>query len=229
MQRLYNKQCNGPTIKIWWQYNVPPTTKDKCSIAIKKDNPPVKKQINKHMITLETPRLLLRKLTIKEYDDLFENYTQQDAMTFLGMTSEEEFLEHKKKYEGGMSTYRTSFVFFQLIEKDSARIIGDCCFHTWYVPHFRAEIGYGLKEDKDKNKGYMKEALFPVVAYGFEDMGLNRIEAFISPNNIPSQKLVTGLGFKEEGRLREHYCKNGVIEDSLIFGLLRKEFNHNNR
>jgi ribosomal-protein-alanine N-acetyltransferase len=176
------------------------------------------------MKTIETPRLLLRKLTIKEYTDLFENYTKQDAMAFFGFNTEEQFQEEKRKYDGGLFTFRTSFVVFQLIEKATSKVIGDCGFHTWYLPHSRAEIGYGLREDKDKNKGYMKEAILAVVDYGFEVMKLNRIEAFISPNNVPSQKLVTGLGFKQEGLLRGHYCKNGVIEDSMIFGLLRKEF-----
>lgn len=176
------------------------------------------------MKTIETPRLLLQRLTIKEYKDLFENYEQRDAMTFFGFTTEEQFLEEKRKYEEGMFTYRTSFVFFQLIEKSTSKVIGDCCFHTWYVPHSRAEIGYGLREEKDRNKGYMKEAILAVVDYGFDVMKLNRIEAFISPNNIASQKLVTGLGFKQEGLLREHYCKNGVIEDSMVFGLLKKDF-----
>lgn len=176
------------------------------------------------MKIIETPRLLLRRLTIKEYKDLFEHYSREDTMTFLGLKSEEEYAEAKRKYEGGMFTYRTSFVFFQLIEKSSSRVIGDCCFHTWYVPHARAEIGYSIKEDKDKNKGYMKEAILAVVDYGFEVMKLNRIEAFISPVNIPSQKLVIGLGFKQEGLLREHYCKDGKLDDSMIFGLLKSEY-----
>ena len=56
-------------------------------------------------------------------------------------------------------------------------------------------------------------------------MGLNRIEAFVSPANEPSLRLLRGFGFAEEGRLRGHYCKNGMIEDSLCFGLLRNEWN----
>lgn len=176
------------------------------------------------MEILETPRLLLKKVTIEEYKNVFENFSREEAMTFFGFNNEERFLEQKKKYEGGMMTYRTSFVYFFLEEKSSGRTIGDCGFHTWYIPHSRAEIGYGLREEQDKNKGYMKEAIRAVVDYGFRRMNLNRIEACISPRNTPSLRLVAGLGFKQEGHLREHYCNNGIIEDSLIFGLLRKEF-----
>lgn len=173
---------------------------------------------------IETARLLLRKATIAEYKDLFEHYTQEEAKAFFGFEAEEKLMEEKKKYENGMMTYRTSFVYFFLVEKSSGSVIGDCCFHTWYFPHARAEIGYGLRNEADKNKGYMKEAIQAVVTYGFEVMKLNRIEAFISPDNIPSQKLVVRLGFQHEGLLRQHYCKDGHMLHSNVFGLLREDF-----
>lgn len=176
------------------------------------------------METIETARLLLRKATPDDYREQYENRTQEEAMAYFGFETGAQYLENKAKYEGGLTTFRTSFVGFYLVEKNSGRVIGDCFFHTWYLLHFRAEIGYGLRREEDKNKGYMKEALLPVIRYGFDAMALNRIEAFISPLNTPSQKLVTGLGFKPEGRLRQHYRKDGVIEDSLVFGLLREEF-----
>ena len=176
------------------------------------------------MKMIETPRLLLRVITVEEYKNIFAHYDQADAMAFFGFTTEERFLEEKKKYDGGVTTYRTSLMYFHLIEKQSSRVIGDCAFHNWYPQHSRSEIGYGMKDDAFKNQGYMKEALLPIIDYGFNEMKLNRIEAFISPRNIPSQKLVQHYGFREEGRLRDHYCNQGVIDDSLVFGLLRNEF-----
>lgn len=173
---------------------------------------------------LETERLWLRLSTPETYKEVFEHYTEEDAKRYLGIDTDEALTEQKTKYEGGLTTFRTSFAYFHLIEKSSSRIIGDCSLHTWYLLHSRAEIGYGLKKEEDKNKGFMKEAILPVIRYGFETMDLNRIEAFISPGNIPSRKLVKSMGFREEGRLREHYRKDGIIEDSLVYGLLRKEF-----
>jgi ribosomal-protein-alanine N-acetyltransferase len=70
----------------------------------------------------------------------------------------------------------------------------------------------------------MKEAVAPVIRYGFEQMQLNRIEAFIGSANEASQRLVKALGFREEGLLRKHYIKDGIAEDSLVFGLLRSEY-----
>ena len=175
--------------------------------------------------TLETTRLLLRKVTPEVYEQVFTDYSLEDAMAFFGCTHKVELLQEKQKYEAGLSTYRISLLVFHMVEKSSGKTIGKCGYHTWHKEHSRAEIGYGLFADDYKNKGFMKEAFLPVLHYGFNDMQLNRVEAFISPDNAPSLKLVQAHGFQEEGRLREHYCKNGHIEDSVVFSLLKKEFN----
>ncbi len=85
-------------------------------------------------------------------------------------------------------------------------------------------MGYSIYDEAHKNKGYMGEALKAVIRYGFEHMGLNRIEALVGPNNGPSLTLIHRMGFLKEGVLREHYVKNGVAEDSVAFALLRKDF-----
>jgi ribosomal-protein-alanine N-acetyltransferase len=176
------------------------------------------------MKIIETPRLLLRRTNIEEYHNLFENYSREEIMAYFGFTTEEQFLEEKKKYDGGITNYRTSMVYFHMIEKQSNKIIGVCAFHNWFAQHARAEIGYVIRDEENKNKGYMKEAMLAVLDYGFNEMKLHRIEAFIGTKNIASQKLVQHYGFTQEGHLRGHYCKDGVIEDSLVFGLLKSDF-----
>ena len=70
----------------------------------------------------------------------------------------------------------------------------------------------------------MKEGIKRILDYGFNEMGLNRVEAMIGSYNEPSLKLVRSLGFVKEGLLREHYCKNGELQDSIVFSLLKKEY-----
>ena len=67
----------------------------------------------------------------------------------------------------------------------------------------------------------MKEAMPEVINYGFEKMGLHRIEAMVGKDNEPSLKLLHAHGFVQEGLLREHYLIDGRYEDSLVFSLLR--------
>lgn len=51
----------------------------------------------------------------------------------------------------------------------------------------------------------MTEVIQEVVRYGFVKMDFNRIEAFISPNNAPSLKLIQKMNFVKEGHFRQHY------------------------
>jgi ribosomal-protein-alanine N-acetyltransferase len=111
-----------------------------------------------------------------------------------------------------------------MIDKATSKPVGKCGFHSWYPDHRRAEIGYGFTDENYKGKGLMTEALKEMIKYGFEKMELNRVEAFVGPNNPASLKLIRSLGFTEEGQLREHYYKHPRLEDSICFSLLKKEY-----
>jgi [ribosomal protein S5]-alanine N-acetyltransferase len=172
---------------------------------------------------ITTDRLMLRKITPEVYKYIFENYTAEEVAHFLGVDLSE-YTAEKEKSEKGYSTFNRSLLYFQLVDKVSENIIGWCGYHTWYLNHNRAEIGYGLFNDDFKGKGIMTEAIKPIIDYGFNKMNLHRIEAFIGPKNEPSLKLVKKLNFTQEGHLREHFCKDGVMEDSIVFSLLKKEY-----
>jgi [ribosomal protein S5]-alanine N-acetyltransferase len=173
---------------------------------------------------LETNRLKLRKLTPAVLDFVFTNYTNEELKSFLGLSSDLELKKEREKHQKGLTTYNKSFLYFQLIDKSTDTVIGSCGFHTWYLDHARAEIGYGLYQEQYKSKGLMTEALIPIIDYGFNTMHLNRIEALIGPENTPSLQLIKRLHFTREGYLRQHYIDNGKIVNSILFSLLRSEY-----
>jgi len=175
-------------------------------------------------IVLETDRLYLKELTPELYDYIFENRSDEEIMTYLGSPTVADFELEKKKYIKGLTSFYLSFKAFMMVEKETNKIIGRIGYHTWKAAHERAEIGYGLYYDEAKQKGYMKEAMKAILIHGFEHMMLNRVEAFASPLNIPSIKLIDHYGFTKEGLLRQHYGKNGVAEDSAVYGLLKSEY-----
>ncbi len=174
---------------------------------------------------LETPRLILREINPDIADEIFTKLTDEEIIAFMGLKDNDGLKTERYKWENGMTTYRMTYKRFILTEKATGNAFGSCSLHNWYPEHRRAELGYDIKYDEMKNKGYMKEAVASVLAFGFDKMELNRIEAYIGPANEPSLRLVKGFGFTEEGRLRAHYTSGGKTEDSLCFGLLKNEFN----
>jgi len=174
-------------------------------------------------VVLETPRLLLKELNPAITDHIYTSWTDAQLSDYLGIT-EAELAAERENYRKGLTTFRLSFKHFLLVHKATDIVIGKAGFHSWHLPHARAEIGYSLFIENVKQQGYMTEALAAILAYGFDELKLNRIEAFASPRNEPSMRLLQRFGFTREGLLREHYFKNGRMEDSACFGLLRSEY-----
>jgi ribosomal-protein-alanine N-acetyltransferase len=183
-----------------------------------------KKAAAPQSIVLETERLYLSEYTPEISDYLFTHCSDQEISAYLGLKGAAELADEKDKFSKGLTTYFHSFKNFRILEKATGTMMGRCGFHTWIVSHRRAEVGYALLDDAFKQKGYMTEALGPVLAFGFEQMGLRRIEALAADYNTPSIKLLNRFGFKQEGIVREHYVVNGVNEDSVLMSIIRPEY-----
>jgi ribosomal-protein-alanine N-acetyltransferase len=173
---------------------------------------------------LETKRLILKKVTPETFVYLFENYPDREIKQLLGLKSDEELIKEKEKSRGGYTTYDRTIVAFLLVSKESNETIGRCGYHNWYKEHRKAEIGYALNAEEHKQKGFMGEAMEAIIKYGFRIMDLNRIEASTSPENSASQNLLKKFGFQQEGYLRQHYIRREEIQDSLIFSLLKEDY-----
>ena len=172
----------------------------------------------------ETERLILKKLTPEVFTNLFENYSDTEIKKELGLANDNELIIEREKSLGGYKTYDRTILSFLLILKESNEVIGRCGYHNWYHNHRKAEIGYALNNEEHKRKGYMTEAVRLVLDYGFNSMKLNRIEACIGPQNIASKSLIKKYGFSKEGYLRQHYIRDEEIQDSLIYSLLKEEY-----
>ena len=173
---------------------------------------------------LQTDRLLLRKITPNVHRYVHTHFSDADIRSFFALTTDKAYEREMKMFNGGLTTFNKSFLWFHLLDKTTNTHIGWCGYHTWYTDHARAEIGYGLYDDNYKNKGLMTEALRAVLQYGFGEMKLNRVEALLADYNIPSVKLVEKFGFKREGVMRGHYFVDGTAEDSVVYGLLESEY-----
>lgn len=123
-----------------------------------------------------------------------------------------------KRFEDTKVDYRI----FDLLEKETNQVIGSCGFHNWIVDHDRAEIGYEL-HPAYRGQGYMREAMTQILPFAFSEMNLNRIEAFIAPENSKSIQLVEHFNFVKEGVVRGHYKVGAVYEDSILFSLLKTD------
>ena len=168
-----------------------------------------------------TERLMLRIYTSEVVVQLLRNENDETIKNTFCITSDNDLERYKARLT--VSNNYCNFRLFILYDKHTSSFLGSCNYHSWIPFHRRAEIGYIINEPH-RNKGYAKEAMRAVLTHGFKEMQLNRVEAFISPVNIPSLRVAAHFGFTKEGLMRENYCVNGLMEDSVCFSLLRKEY-----
>ena len=183
-----------------------------------------KKSLQIKQPVIETDRLLLKELNPEILHELYTTYADEDIISFLGLHDNEELKTERSNWQLGLATYRTSYKSFLIEVKEIGKIIGKAGFHNWHPLHRRAELGYALYDETAKRKGYTTEAVKAIIEYGFSSMDLNRIEAYVGPANVASLQIINGAGFTKEGILRSHFYKDGVIDDSICFSILRSEF-----
>ena len=173
---------------------------------------------------ITTPHLCLHQMKIADAEAVFAFKSDPKVTLCYGQEPHRTIEETKIWLKKRVNDYEArGSVFWVLTLKDNDVAIGECCFWN-FDPGFRsAEIGYEL-HSQYWHKGYMTEAVAEVIAYGFREMDLHRIEACPYDNNNHSHDLLRKLGFKEEGRLRERHFFRGKFEDQLYFGLLRDEW-----
>ena len=174
--------------------------------------------------TLETERLVLRRILSEDAKELFSLYSSpevvkfidQDAMTDLDQ-ADELIAKFDELYASGTGLRWGVF----LLEDN--RLIGTCGYKEWDPDRFHAEISYDLAPGS-WGSGYMREALVAVLDYGFHQMNLRRVEGLVDPADARSHNLLTGLGFRMEGVLREHDFIKGQFQDDMVFALLHHDW-----
>jgi ribosomal-protein-alanine N-acetyltransferase len=69
-------------------------------------------------------------------------------------------------------------------------------------------------------QGYTRAAARLAVRFAFEDLGLHRVEASCQPDNEPSRRLLTSIGFTQEGMARAYLKIDGAWRDHLLFAMV---------
>jgi ribosomal-protein-serine acetyltransferase len=80
-------------------------------------------------------------------------------------------------------------------------------------------IGYWVRESL-QNKGIASNAVELIKTFGFETLGLSRLEIIILEDNIISQKLAEKSGAKLECMARNRLTFNDMPRDALVYSLI---------
>ena len=82
-----------------------------------------------------------------------------------------------------------------------------------------AELGYWLVP-RARGRGIGSRAVGLLGRWAVSEAGLARIEAYVIPDNIASQRVLEKSGFRREGLLRSHLSYDGNRFDAFVYALL---------
>ncbi|NDL68291.1 GNAT family N-acetyltransferase [Anaerotalea alkaliphila] len=109
----------------------------------------------------------------------------------------------------------------------SKQKIGTIGFYNLDRQNHTAGISYDLSR-MYWHQGIMSEVLGIVIAYGLEDLGLNRIEALVHLENLPAYYALRKKGFVAEGIIREAYYSHGKYHDHYLMSILQGQAKRRN-
>ena len=169
---------------------------------------------------LETARLVCRETRNEDAAALFEIHSNPEVMRYWSTPPMQHLgeAEARVKLVRGHAAAGTGFE-----QREDTRVIGTLSLFRFDQQNDRAEIGYVLGR-AFWGKGFMHEALTALIEFAFGAMELRRLEADTDPRNGASIRALERLGFAREGLLRERWVVAGVVSDSLLFGLLRRDW-----
>lgn len=173
---------------------------------------------------LATPRLHLRPLTLADAPALYATFADPETMRYWS-TAPWASIEQAQELIARDATALPAGEYLRLglERRDNGELIGVCNLFQWVRPCRRAELGYGMHR-AHWGQGLMHEALSELLRYGFDALDLHRVEADVDPRNRASVRSLERLGFIKEGHLRERWIVEGEVSDTILYGLLRREW-----
>jgi ribosomal-protein-alanine N-acetyltransferase len=84
-------------------------------------------------------------------------------------------------------------------------------------------IGYWIDE-KHAGNGYVPEGVALIIRYGFDTLGLHRMEAAIVPRNASSRRVAEKLGLHDEGTARRFLQIRGQWEDHVRYAITAEDW-----
>lgn len=116
-------------------------------------------------------------------------------------------------------------VLFAIVSNTEKGHIGNIKIGPVHEHYKHADISYFIGDKRFWNKGIATEAIKLVCEYGFEELGLHRIEAGVYAVAVGSWKALEKNGFQREGVFREQVILGGGgYMDIYRYGLLRSDW-----
>lgn len=179
---------------------------------------------------LETERLILRKGSVNDAEEIFNNYCTDPLVTKYVTWDVHKSIDDSIKYlKHFEESYSKEHSYNWLIEdKGINQVVGAIAAIHVDVKNGTIEIGYCLGS-KWWNKGYMTEVLKEVIQFLFEEVGVETIYAEHWADNPSSGKVMLKSGMKYEGSLRNRLIDKNTNKPTNLesYSIIKEDYFNN--
>jgi RimJ/RimL family protein N-acetyltransferase len=112
---------------------------------------------------------------------------------------------------------------FVIENKTDGRNLGNVALRGATPEDRTADLGVVLFDKARWSKGFGSDAVRTACRFGFEEMGLERIELWVFADNERARRAYQKVGFVHEGTGRSRVYRHGARMDELLMGLLQGE------
>lgn len=173
--------------------------------------------------TLETDRLVLRRIRESDCEAMFHNWAEKEECSrYFPWNPVRDINTYQRKVLFWIAQYEDPSYFQWVIEnKNSGELIGIINLHDVDEVRNIAETSYILSPSC-WGQGIMTEALQCVLQFAFEEAALERVRADVFEGNAASERVLQKCGMVREGILKGKYLKNGKSIDAVLYEVSRK-------
>ncbi len=172
--------------------------------------------------TLTGDRTVLRPFTGADADVMWEIIEDPEVERFTFSPNNELTLERVRSWYGSLSG-RPDRLDLAVTDRATGELVGEVVLYEW-DPHARSCTFRTLIGPRGRDRGIGTEATRLIVGYGFEQLGLHRIELGAYGHNHRALRVYEKVGFVREGIRREAQTRDGEWLDEVLMAVLDHEW-----
>lgn len=175
---------------------------------------------------LESETLILRKIEHDDIDDFFELCSDEELFKYKpgkAKTNKETVDNMIDHYERDFIKRKTIFLGIYL-KNENSKLIGLGEIFDFDHKTNVGTFGYTINRQY-WGRGFATKYTKMVLEFFINEVEINRVQAFVMPENVSSQKVLEKCGFVKEGIIRQgHFWKDKGIVDLIMYSILKKEY-----
>ena len=168
---------------------------------------------------LHTERLDLVEITHAHVSEMFRLFTNKEVIKYYNVKPFPEEADVLPVID--MLTQKfvaKTGIRWGIVLKEQSEIIGNIGFNNFTVGQ-AGSISYALLPEY-WGRGLLTEALREVIQFGFDELGVGRIEAEVMPGNVASERVLLKNGFHHKGFFKDGFLWNGRHFDVNMYTLV---------